>query len=167
MKQKTLIGIGVVVLTLGGLYWLAKTGSNEGNEVTSAGPVTQTSPLKASESSYNFGTISMAAGNVAHEFKVVNESSTPVTIRKVYTSCMCTTAHLIRGETKRGPFGMPGHAPVPEINEEIAPGEEITIEAIFDPTAHGPAGVGRNNRAIYLETDNGVTELQFTVFVQP
>lgn len=165
MKQKTLIGIGVTVLILAGLWWLARIGTNKTTETT---PLqAQASELEAIESFYDFGTIRMVNGNASHEFRVMNRGVTPVTIRKIYTSCMCTTALLIRNETNLGPFGMPGHAPIPAISEEISPGEEITIAAIFDPTAHGPAGVGQSNRAIYLETKNGVTELQFTVFVEP
>ena len=88
--------------------------------------------------SYNFGPVSMASGNVIHRYTVSNLGSAPVTITKLFTSCMCTTATLVTSAGKRRPFGMPGHAPIPTIRERPAPGEMATVEIVFDPTAHAP-----------------------------
>ena len=113
--------------------------------------------LKADETLYNFGNISMAAGNVSHIFRVKNLGAEAVTVSKLYTSCMCTTATLKAGGKSYGPIGMAGHGFVPKINAVVAPGEEITVEAVFDPAAHGPAGVGTIERAVYLEGNPGET----------
>ena len=64
---------------------------------------------------------------------------------------MCTTATLITSDGKAGPFGMAGHALIPEINKTIAPGEEAYIEVTFDPAAHGPSGTGKIRRVVYVE----------------
>lgn len=107
--------------------------------------------LVAEKKSYDFGTISMAEGKVSRTFTVKNTSTTPVVIKKVFTSCMCTTATLITSDGKVGPFGMAGHAPIPEVNKTIAPGEEASVEVTFDPAAHGPSGTGKIRRVVYVE----------------
>ena len=110
--------------------------------------------LVATESFYDLGTISMSTGKVSRVFKITNSGGAPVQVKKIYTSCMCTTATLTTKEGKAGPFGMPGHEAIPTISQIVAPNEEASIEAIFDPAAHGPAGVGRVRRSIYIETDS-------------
>ena len=41
----------------------------------------------------------------------------------MYTSCMCTEALLAVGSRRAGPFGMPGHTPLPPVNVDLEPGE--------------------------------------------
>jgi hypothetical protein len=117
---------------------------------------------------YNFGTVSMAAGDVAHRYTVTNLGQSPITVTKLYTSCMCTTATLVTPSGRRGPFGMPGHTPISAIRERLAPGETALVDVVFDPAAHGPAGVGRIDRTVTLENDAGEPfELAFTATVTP
>lgn len=105
---------------------------------------------------YDFGTVSMAQGQVTKTFKIKNPTPSAVTIGKLYTSCMCTTAILINSERRVGPFGMEGHGgPIPTINEELTAGGTAEIEVTFDPAAHGPAGVGAITRNILIETTDG------------
>ena len=129
-----------------------------------------TGTLAAEAPEYDFGTISMAAGKVKHSYTITNDSDAPVVVTKVYTSCMCTTATLNEGDRVIGPFGMAGMvgAPVPTIQETIAPHKKAEIEAEFDPAAHGPQGVGPVRRVIYIETQGGPTlELSFSAVVTP
>lgn len=136
--------IGVIVL-------LAKENFSQ----SETGGATSLASLVASEQGYDFGEISMSKGTVEHTFTVVNSDSEPVEIKKIYTSCMCTQATLVyQGQTK-GPFGMPGHGPLAPVKESIAPGESAEIIVVFDPAAHGPAGVGLIERAVFLETAQG------------
>lgn len=123
--------------------------------------------LVASEPSYDFGTVSMANGLVRHEFKIKNEGSNPLTISELYTSCMCTNAIFKRAGKEKGPFGMPGHGFVPKLGETLAPGEEAIIEVVFDPAAHGPAGVGPIQRVVSLNTEAGSNELGIRALVTP
>lgn len=124
--------------------------------------------LQAPVAFYDFGTVSMKDGKVQHRFAVRNTADAPVRIEKLYTSCMCTEATLLAGPDSFGPFGMPGHGYLPSVDRVVAPGEEVTVEAEFDPNAHGPAGVGRNDRAVYLQTGpRSGLELRFTVYVTP
>jgi hypothetical protein len=125
-------------------------------------------PLSSPESFFDFGNLSMAAGKVSHRFRIRNTGDSPVTINKIYTSCMCTTATLITLAGKRGPFGMPGHGVVPAIFETIAPGSGAQVEVVFDPAAHGPAGVGPTDRVVTIHTNESrPLELRFRAMVQP
>lgn len=156
----------VIVAFLGALVWVSQTqapGASEA-DLGQAGA----SSLIADENSFGFGSISMAAGNVTKRFTVRNQGSEPVMVRKLSTSCMCTTASLINGPRRIGPYGMPGHGSVPTFSEAIAPGQEAIVEVVFDPAAHGPAGVGPVNRAVYMEDSTGaVLRLMFTATVTP
>ena len=105
------------------------------------------------ESNYDFGEVSMAKGLVEHEFILSNTSSAPVNIGSVETTCMCTTAYLkVSGGKEAGPFGMPGHGgPRGAANLTVNPGEKLIVRAVFDPAAHGPAGVGGVERAVIID----------------
>ena len=122
----------------------------------------------ADEEEFDFGIISMAAGKVSHLFRVKNTTADPVMVKKLYTSCMCTSASLEIGQEKIGPFGMAGHGFIPTFSKTIAPETEAVVEVVFDPAAHGPAGVGPITRVVYLEeAGGGVVELNFSAVVEP
>ena len=159
------ITVATIAVLFGGLIWLSRGGAenNQANISQSGGGT-----LSAEEISFDFGSISMANGKVSHAFKIKNESSEPAVISKVYTSCMCTEATLMHGDKKMGPFGMPGHGGTPKINDALNPGEEVSIEAVFDPAAHGPAGVGLADRIVFVEDGTGKQlQLRFTAIVTP
>jgi hypothetical protein len=81
---------------------------------------------------------------------------------------MCTEATLVEGGERFGPFGMAGHGSIPEINRVVEPGGEVSVQAVFDPNAHGPAGIGRANRVIsVLVGAQTVAKLKFTAYVTP
>lgn len=132
-------------------------------------PSSSTGLLRAPENNFDFGTVSMKDGDVSHSFEVKNEGAEPVRISKVYTSCMCTSAVIVGADGKKyGRFGMPGHDLPTRTNIEVGAGESITVEAIFDPTAHGPSAVGLAQRSIYLETNSTQApkvEVKFTALV--
>src|SRR3989344_2631599 len=130
--NKTIIGIAIGVLTLGSLIWLARPKpTSEGGIARLNGQNTPSVTASSNESltveetnNYDFGSISMVAGKVKHTFKIKNTRSEAVTISKMYTSCMCTTAVLNAGGRQFGPYGMPGHDAIPKINQNIRGGEE-------------------------------------------
>lgn len=128
----------------------------------------QAGALKAREARYEFGPISMAAGKVSHRYWFRNESGAPVLIRQVYTSCMCTTATLVKGMRVIGSYGMPGHGPLPAVNQTLAPDEAAYVDVVFDPAAHGPAGLGFTERVVTIEPGAGVPlQVAFTAYVKP
>ena len=118
---------------------------------------------------YSFGAIPLTGGLVRTTYAVRNPNTEPVTVSSVWTSCMCTTAVLRKGNDVFGPFGMPGHGgPRRAISLTLAPGEVIDVEAVFDPAAHGPAGVGPAARSVFLASGiRDPLELSFTATVTP
>jgi len=158
-KSYALTG-AIFALIILGLFLLTR-GSKSENSTSSSGT------LQSSERTYDFGTVSMAKGKVAHAFDVRNAGSDPVVASKLYTSCMCTQASLSVGGKTDGPFGMIGHGFVPTFETLIQPGQAAKIEAVFDPAAHGPSGIGRIERTVTLETSSGSLQLNIKASVVP
>jgi len=151
-KLNLILIIGSIAI-LAGIVVLA--GAFSGNSQNSFS-VYSNSVLTAENNDYDFGTISMANGNVSYKFKLKNEGNEKIIIKKVYTSCMCTTAVIIDESGKKlGDFGMPGHGDdSAKANIEIPVGEIFIVEAIFDPAAHGQEGTGKVKRLVYFETNS-------------
>ena len=165
MNKNIIIGIVVGAILFAGIVWIARPDTND-----KGAAVLQSSNgvLSAEEQSFDFGAISMAAGPVTRRFMIKNTGTDPVTVNKMYTSCMCTTSVLQKGDKKFGPYGMPGHGFIPKMNAVIDPGEEVIVDVTFDPAAHGPAGVGFIQRAVILENNAGENvELQISANVKP
>lgn len=145
MKSKTLISLAVIILVLIGLTaWSRQNStpdSNQGN-----------AELTAAETTFDFGVIKINGGLVQHNFLIKNNGAAAVTIREIYTSCMCTTALWTGPNGSAGPFGMPGHGALPTVSETLAPNEEATVAVTFDPAAHGPSGIGRVERLVYIKS---------------
>lgn len=161
-NSNTILIILFIILVIGGLIWLSRREKVPDVAATSQGV------LSVSETNYNFGSVSMAAGKVNRVFKITNNSTEAVAIKRMSTSCMCTVASLLKSGEQFGPFGMPGHGFIPEINQTIEPGEEAEVKVTFDPAAHGPAGVGQIARQVTLETNNGQPILfNFSALVTP
>ena len=98
----------------------------------------------------------MKNGNVSKKFTITNPTDENIFISSLTTSCMCTNAYFIQLDgNKKGPFSMPGMGFVPKLNENIKAGESRDIEVVYDPNAHGPAGVGMIDRFVYLEDSSG------------
>lgn len=175
--QKFLIILGVVAF----FTFLFFLGSRNSDVTVSAGELSASNSrtganlstghivLSASEDVYDFKEISMEKGEVSHVFTIINSGTEPVTLSRITTSCMCTIAYLIDGARRLGPFGMPGHGgPKGTLVETIPAGGSRDVEVIFDPAAHGPAGIGRISRAVFLEDAKGeVKALKISATVVP
>ncbi len=155
-KQNSVSGIGgiaiiiiITLLILGGIFILGEGTSKQNDQ---SGTVSQ---LQTSEKLYDFGTISMIEGNVEKIFKVANPTDKDIFVKTVTTSCMCTSAYIVKGDAVKGPFKMPSMGYVPPANETIKAGESMDIKVVYDPNAHGPAGVGIIDRFVYLTDANG------------
>ncbi len=127
------------------------------------------SVLTADPRQYDFGRVPIDQGDVETAFRVTNRGADPVTLVSVYTSCGCTTAVLeFEDGTREGPFGMPGHELPTRLSRTLGPGGSVRVRVVFDPAAHGPAGVGRVMRAVAVHTeDGGGVELVIAAEVVP
>lgn len=147
MPNQTKIILSVALATIGLgtlLFFQQPTGPAE--------KVAETGLLQLDKQEHDFGTISMKDGKVKANFRITNPTSDNVEISKLYTTCMCTTAILTAGGQTFGPYGMPGHGAFPTFKQNLAPGEAAQVEVIYDPNAHGPAGVGYIERSAILES---------------
>lgn len=174
-KNKIIAFVIVIAFLFVGLFFFAKPNQNESKkiginnvpegtaELANSHTAGINNILTAEERVYDFGTISMKNGLVTKIFKVVNYTKEDIKLPSLTTSCMCTSAYFIGlNGSKNGPFGMPGMGFVPKLNETIKAGESANIEVVYDPNAHGPAGVGMIDRFVYLEDING-NKLQFEI----
>lgn len=164
LKKSYLLYLIIFVLLVAGFILLARPGSRPGKSV---GNVTTGA---AGEMAYDFGSIRMNAGLVSHVYQIKNTNSDDLTITNIYTSCMCTNAYFLKDAKRVGPFGMPGHAGSsgPAIREILAPGGTAQVEVVFDPAAHGPAGLGKVERMVTVETlGHEPVQMQFTAEVTP
>ncbi|MDP2668560.1 MAG: DUF1573 domain-containing protein [bacterium] len=165
MDKKTLIISVLVLFGIAGLIWWGGSDSQATATSQNFGAI---SSLSAQEKLYDFGTISMKNGLVDHVFKIVNSSDKDVFVKKITTSCMCTGAYIEGAGGKKGPFKMEGMGFVPLANETIKAGESRDLRVVYDPNAHGPAGVGTIDRLIYLaDASGGVIQFEIKAVVTP
>ncbi len=161
-----LITVIIIVALLAGVVALFSLGGNAGDH-GDAGQKTQNiapseGALNVATKDFDFGTIKMADGKVTHDFTLSNTSDQPVTIKEIFTSCMCTEAELISANGQSiQTFGMPGHGIPTRTDYAVAAKDSITIKAIFDPAAHGPEAVGPVKRIVTVKTNStSVPELE-------
>lgn len=158
MNKTSIITVIIIVMGLVGLVFLGKSAQKnipKENGIKSA--------LITTESLYDFGTISMKDGDVTKEFTVTNPTLKDIFISTLVTSCMCTEAFMVGPDgTVKGPFGMSSMGYVPPVNDTIKAGESRIVRVVYDPNAHGPAGVGFVDRFVYL-TDVSGSKLQLEI----
>lgn len=154
--QKTIIFILAVTAILAFLVFVASP-NTAGQSEASGQKQLAASALAASEETYDFGQISMKNGKVSRAFTITNTGETELELKSLSTSCMCTEAFITdeKGE-ENGPFGMPGHGGGRTALSLLIPsGESRALEVVFDPAAHGPAGIGKIARSVFIEDSNG------------
>jgi hypothetical protein len=161
-----LIAFAVILVTIGVLRSQEKVAKPRYDY--SPRPAAVIGALSSPQPFFDFGELSMAAGKVSHRFGIMNTGDSSITVNRVYTSCMCTEATLVTLAGKKGPFGMPGHGRFPAIFETIPPGGGAQVDVVFDPAAHGPAGVGPTDRTVIIRSNESPPlELRFTAMVKP
>lgn len=172
MKSKNIMVVSLVLLAFVVLFvwgYAGKGGTTASVQSAAEAVSNVKSALTSAETFYDFGTISMKNWNVSKEFTVNNPTNADITISTVLTSCMCTTAFIVGQDGKtKGPFGMEGMGYVPPANEVIKAGESRIIRVVYDPNAHGPAGVGMIDRFVTLtDSSGGTLQLEIKAVVTP
>jgi hypothetical protein len=91
--------------------------------------------IKVTPKTYDFGTVSRAAGVVTAELMLENRGRSELVINGMRTSCGCTQASLII-DGEEGPlFGM--HDNPVGWRARLAPGERAWLKVYYDPNVHG------------------------------
>ncbi len=152
-NKRVLIGIiaAAAIVLFGGVVLLSNSsaGPAKGNLEKVAG-----AKVESVETNFDFKDIPYSGGNAVHEFKIKNTGDKDLKVGNMATSCMCTKVYL-KTELGNGPeFGMKGHSSSSDWTGTLSPGKEGSIVAVFDPTAHGPQGVGPMSRFISFETND-------------
>ena len=160
MDKKVVIGILIfTALIIVGSILFSNNSPSKASLQKTAGASMQTF-----ETSFDFKDIKYSGGNVDHPFRIKNSGTSDLTIGNMSTSCMCTQVFFQKGSIVGPRFGMTGHASEGAWKGVLKPGEEASIVAVFDPTAHGPSGVGPMSRLVSFETndpDHPYVELSF------
>lgn len=153
-QVKILILVAVGAIITGGVLFFAQP--EPVDHSTMAAQISSNAlDLALEPKSYDFGTVSMKNGLVSKEFVVKNTRPESVFLAEVYTSCMCTDAKIRINSQEFGPFGMQGHGAMKMLNQSLQPGQEAQLQVTFDPSAHGPAGIGVIERTVSLKSDQG------------
>ncbi len=155
-KIVILLIAATVLLVGGGTVYLAGSSSRATTQVS------QNAKAETGEKEFNFGKIAYSGGNVEKTFTVKNSGTDNLKILNVRTSCHCTKAQVLTAGASPSPyFGMDS---VSSWIGEVAPGKEAKIRLIFDPSYHGPQGVGPIDRYVALETnDPNNSKLTFSI----
>jgi len=156
IKNPVFIIILFTIVIVGFGAFLLSRGSSSGSSVSTIFP---------KHNSFDFGQVPIDKGHVKHNFDLSVSGKDPIEITKIYTSCMCTEARLIKANGQTfGPFGMPGHSGFGTTSVKLLPSEKFKIEAEFDPAAHGPSGKGEIERKIILETNSiSTSKIELTI----
>lgn len=132
VTNKILIGVAVLLLAVLTVYGYLKavpqSGGQGGRE-----PKIEVLPL-----SFDFGEV--AFGRVAQTtFKIRNVGQSVLEIRRVTTSCSCTSAKASK--------------------DKLKPGDEADLDVRYDTAAMGSGahGMGLQERIIYVKTNDPVT----------
>lgn len=144
MKTNTIVWVVVGIVVIGGAFMLSSRDAEApGSEMQVVSAVGVDRQL------HDFGEIDINGGLVTTDFTLTNEGSEDVMITNGTTSCGCTTAEI--GGIDFGMHeGMASSLTIPA-------GESRDLTVIFDPLAHGPAGVGLAQRSVYLQTNSSFT----------
>lgn len=160
MGKDTKVLLGIILATLvilvGGIFLLGRGQEKVLGEV---------SGLEVTPSSYDLGEVPINGGIVAKEYEAKNTTEKTIRLKKIATSCECTSAKVRVGEKETRFFGME-HAmdKNPPVNLEVGAGQTAIVTVNFDPAAHGPEGVGPFERVVWLTFSDpvGVAELKFS-----
>ena len=158
--------IALIIVLSAGIIGIAVLVSNSSPASNTKASISKTTGAKivVDHFSKKVGNIPYSGGNLIHVFPVKNAGTKDLEIANIATSCMCTKAYLKQGDNKSEGFGMKGMSASSSWKGIIKPGQTAEIIADFDPTYHGPQGIGSVTRMVSFETndpDNPYVEVSF------
>lgn len=163
-EGKIILGIiiGTIVL-IGGLAVVLTKGAGGSGGKDSFVPNTEATGLTASPSgTMDLGNVAYGGGKVSKSFDVTNSTGKDIKLRKIITSCMCTTAKFIVNGKESKVYGMEMNGDLnPIIDIDFPAGAAGQVVFVFDPAAHGPEGIGAFQRTVTLFFDAGYKDFNF------
>lgn len=156
MNKKIVIIFSVftLLIIIGGALLVNNLPSNISKTLGARIEKTPGVKIEISEANFDFKNVSYLGGNVEHSFGIKNIGDKDLKIANLSTSCMCTTVYLKTAQEKGPEFGMEGHSKSVEWMGTLKSQEEGQLVVVFDPTAHGPQGVGPFSRFASFETND-------------
>lgn len=120
--------------------------------------------IQADHAYYDLGNVPQT--KVSHTFTFTNDGGADLAIKRIWTSCGCTTAKLILNGIESPEFGMPGHGgSVGPWEAKLRPGETASLKVFYDAPSMPDIYVGE--RYVYVDSDDPTQpEYQFTIAVQ-
>lgn len=160
--KKILISIAIITLVIlgGAVVFLSQSTSSSKAVIQKI----VGAKIETPETNFDFKDIPFSGGDAIHEFKIKNIGDKPLSIANMATSCHCTKVYFKNSKGKSQRFEMKGSVPSDWVGT-LAPGEEGQVVSDFDPTFHGPQGVGPISRIVSFETndpDHPYVELNFS-----
>jgi len=161
--KKILIVIAVVTLAIlgGAMFFLSNTQSSSKAVIQK----TAGAKIETPETNFDFKDIPYSGGDAIHEYKVKNTGDKDLEIANMNTSCACSKAYFKSAKGESPKFSMKGMSAPSSWKGILLPGEEGIVITDFDPTYHGPQGVGPISRIVSFETndpDHPYIELSFS-----
>ena len=127
-----------------------------------------TPAFKVATEEIELGEISLQ-GDYPADFMVTNTGDAPLKINRVQTSCMCTFAEVIIGNTKSPEFNMDMHNSIGAKRwiGVVKPGKSATVRVIYKPYLMPVQGsVTRNIKFNTNDPNNSVVELGIHAIVK-
>src|SRR3989344_3659185 len=151
MDKKFLLIIALImaVVLSGGVFLFSNSGGSAARIEKTLG-----AQIQIPHKDFDFKDIKYNGGNVTHAYPIKNNGSKELVLANLSTSCMCTQVYLKKGEEKSPSFGMKGHTSASDWKGVLKPKEEAEVVTVFDPTAHGPQGIGPISRLVSFETND-------------
>ncbi len=110
----------------------------------------------------DLGSVSYGGGKVTKSFEVKNTYDHDIKLRKITTSCMCTTAKFVIDGKESKDYGMEMNGDLnPLIDFDFPADSTAQVVFTFDPAAHGPQGIGPFDRVVTMFFDTGYKEFRF------
>ena len=120
--------------------------------------------INADHTYYDFGVVPQI--KTSHTFSFSNVGGGDLTVKRIWTSCGCTSAKLVLNGVESPEFGMPGHGGYTGPWEaKLRPGETASLIVYYDAPSMPDLYVGE--RYVYVDSDDPAQpEFQFTIAVQ-
>lgn len=156
MDKKVVIIFSVFTLLVlaGGVLLANSLSSNTSKTLGTSIEKTPGARIEFAKTNFDFGNISYSGGNMERSFPIKNIGDKDLKIANLGTSCMCTTVFFKSDKEQSPVFGMKGHSKASDWIGLLKSREEGQMIVVFDPTAHGPSGVGPFSRFVSFETND-------------